>query len=171
MTDERRRFFSVTCHVAKGSMTSDVVFERQTRVAKPRYEFFFCRAGRMRALVTASSRLFIRIIADVLGRHSGVSRRHFLSMLRLLPHPSLFAAFSDLSISPFIFLPTFILQRRAALPDLFVSRVAAEAFILILPFVRPVSSLGGGVGGLGCRSGWRLQRACSPISQVTLNRA
>lgn len=74
--------------------------------------WIFCRAGRIQVHGAASSRLFIRIIADVLERHSGVSQRHFLSALRLLPHPSLFAAFSDLSISPFIFLPTFIQQRR-----------------------------------------------------------
>lgn len=40
-------------------------------------------------------------------------------------------------------------SEEAALPDLFVSRVAVEAFILILPSVRPDSSLGGVALGWG----------------------
>lgn len=40
----------------------------------------------------------------------GCQLRHFLFMLHLSLHLSLFAVFSDLSISPFIFLPAFIHQ-------------------------------------------------------------
>lgn len=99
---------------------------------------------------SARRRVFPPIHQDNCGRPRaalGVSQRHFLSassLIRLcLPRSATCLSVHSSSCPPSSS------SEEAALPDLFVSRVAVEVFILILLFVRPDSSLGGGVLGWG----------------------